>query len=52
MIDAARAEIPGIMDEFHARMDGEIGRAKNILTDHSRQLSVQMAEKILGRSLQ
>ncbi|MCE5263902.1 MAG: hypothetical protein LLG97_10250 [Deltaproteobacteria bacterium] len=51
VIDAARAEIPGIMDEFHARMDGEIGKAKSILTDHSRQLSVQMAEKILGRSL-
>ena len=52
VIDAARAEIPGIMDQFHARMDGEIGAAKSILTDHSRQLSVQIAEKILGRSLQ
>jgi len=52
VIDAAREEIPGIMDEFHARMDGEIGAAKAILADRSRQLSVQIAEKILGRSLQ
>ena len=51
VIDAVRAEIPGMMQQFHARMDEEIGAAKNILTDHSQQLSVQIAEKVLGRSL-
>ena len=51
VIDAVRAEIPGMMEQFHARMDGEIGAAKKILTDHSQQLSVEIAEKILGRSL-
>ena len=50
-IDAVRAEIPGMMELFHTRMDGEIGAAKKILTDHSQQLSVEIAEKILGRSL-
>jgi F-type H+-transporting ATPase subunit b len=51
VIDTVRAEIPGMMEEFHARMDGEIGAAKGILTDHSQQLSVQIAEKVLGRGL-
>lgn len=51
VIDAVRAEIPGMMEQFHARMDGEIGAAKKILTDHSQQLSVEIAEKVLGRSL-
>jgi F-type H+-transporting ATPase subunit b len=51
VIDAVRAEIPGMMEEFHARMDGEIGAAKRVLTDQSQQLSVQIAEKVLGRSL-
>ena len=51
VIDAVRAEIPGMMEKFQTRMDGEIGAAKNILTDHSQQLSVQIAEKVLGRSL-
>jgi F-type H+-transporting ATPase subunit b len=51
VIDAVRAEIPGMMKEFHAQMDGEIGAAKRILTDQSQQLSVQIAEKVLGRSL-
>lgn len=51
VIDAVRAEIPGMMERFHAQMDGEIGAAKKILTDHSQQLSVEIAEKVLGRSL-
>jgi len=51
VIDAVRAEIPGMMERFHVRMDGEIGAAKKILTDHSQQLSVEIAEKFLGRSL-
>jgi F-type H+-transporting ATPase subunit b len=51
VIDTVRAEIPGMMEEFHARMDGEIGAAKSILNDHSQQLSVQIAEKVLGRGL-
>jgi F-type H+-transporting ATPase subunit b len=51
VIDAVRAQIPGMMEEFHARMDGEISAAKRILTDQSQQLSVQIAEKVLGRSV-
>ena len=51
VIDAVRAEIPEMMERFQARMDGEIGAAKKILTDHSQQLSVEITEKILGRRL-
>ena len=51
IIDAARGEIPGIMEEFHGRMDGEIDAARKILADHSRKLSVEIAEKVLGRRL-
>ena len=51
VIDAVRAEIPEMMETFQARMDGEIGAAKKILTDHSQQLSVEITEKILGRRL-
>jgi F-type H+-transporting ATPase subunit b len=51
IIAAVRAEIPGLMDQFHLRMEGEIGEAKKILTGHSQKLSVEIAEKIMGRSL-
>ncbi len=51
IIDAVRAEIPGMMEQFTARMEGEIGGAKRILTNQSQKLSVEIAEKVLGRSL-
>jgi F-type H+-transporting ATPase subunit b len=51
IIDAVRAEVPGMMEVFHARMHGEIGAARKILTERSEQLSVEIAEKVLGRSL-
>lgn len=52
ILDAVRAEIPAIMEQFQTKIDGEIAAAKKILTDHSRQISVEIAEKVLGRSLQ
>ena len=51
IIDAVRSEIPGMMEQFKARMEEEIGGAEKILTDQSQKLSVEIAEKVLGRSL-
>lgn len=51
ILDAVRGEIPGMMQQFQSRIDGEIGEAKRILTHQSRKLSVEIAEKVLGRSL-
>ncbi len=52
VIEAVRVELPGLMEQFHLRMEREIGEARKILTDHSQNLSVEIAEKVLGRSLQ
>lgn len=52
VITAARAEIPVMMERFHARIEAEISEAKRILTGRSRILSLEIAEKVLGRSLQ
>jgi F-type H+-transporting ATPase subunit b len=51
IIDAVRAEIPGLMQQFQVRMEGEIDAAKKTLTSQSQKLSVEIAEKVLGRSL-
>jgi len=51
VIEGVRAELPGIMEHFRVQMDGEIAAAKKILTDQSQKLSVEIAEKVLGRSL-
>ena len=49
--DAARAEIPGLMEQFQSRMEREIDAAKRTLAGQSQRLSVEIAEKVLGRSL-
>jgi F0F1-type ATP synthase membrane subunit b/b' len=51
IVNAVRDEIPGMLEQFHVRTDGEIAAAKRILTDHSQKLSLEIAEKVLGRSL-
>lgn len=48
---AVRGEIPGLMEQFQGRMETEIDKAKRVLANQSRKLSVEIAEKILGRSL-
>lgn len=51
VIEAVRAELPGIMEHFHKKMDQEIDTARAVLTEQSQRLSVEIAEKVLGRSL-
>ena len=52
IIDAARSELPGMMDQFHEKMNKEVAEARRILTDQSRKISIELAEKLLGRSIQ
>ena len=51
IIGAVRAEIPGRMEQFQIRMEREIDEAKRTLTGQSQKLSIEIAEKVLGRSL-
>ena len=50
-IEAAKGEIPGMMEKFHEEIGKEISEARRILTDQSRGISVEITEKLLGRSL-
>jgi F-type H+-transporting ATPase subunit b len=50
LIEAARSEIPGMMEQFHGEMNREVSEARSILTGQSRKISVEIAEKLLGRS--
>lgn len=49
IVDAVRNEIPVIAREFQQKMDKEVEKAKAVLDGHSKQLSVEIAQKILGR---
>ena len=51
-IEAAREEIPRIMGEFNEKLGKELDDARRILTSQSQQISIEIAEKVLGRSVQ
>ncbi len=52
VIDAVRAEVPGMMDGFRSKLNVELDTARSFLTGKSKELSVEIAEKVLGRSVQ
>lgn len=52
IVDAVRNEIPVIAKEFQQKMDKEVEKAKAVLDGHSQRLSVEIAQKILGRPVQ
>jgi F0F1-type ATP synthase membrane subunit b/b' len=51
IIQAARTEIPELQEAFHSKADREIAAAKGILSESSRRLSQEIAEKVIGRAL-
>lgn len=52
IVDAVRNEIPLMSQEFQKRMDAEMQAARQILESQSRKLSLEIAEKVLGRRVQ
>lgn len=52
IVDAVRNEIPLMAQESQKKMDNEMQIAREILTGQSRQLSLEIAEKVLGRRMQ
>ncbi|MDD5712708.1 MAG: ATP synthase F0 subunit B [Smithellaceae bacterium] len=51
IIDTVRNELPAIMEQFQAKMGKEVGEAKDILRSQSQKISLEIAEKVLGRSI-
>lgn len=52
IVDAVRGVIPKMMEEFQEKMNREIEEARGVLKNQSQRLSLEIAEKVLGRSLQ
>ena len=51
IIDAVRGEIPAMMEQIHAKMGKEVEEARAILHSQSQKISLDIAEKVLGRSI-
>ena len=49
IIDAVRNEIPAMTQQFQKKMDQEMQAARQILEGQSKKLSMEIAEKVLGR---
>ena len=52
IVDEVRNEIPLMAQEFQKKMDKEITAARQILEGQSKKLSLEIATKVLGRSVQ
>lgn len=50
--DKAKAEIAEMMGEFQAKLEKELAAAREILRNQSIRISSEIAEKVLGRSIQ
>lgn len=52
IIDAARKDIAGMIEQFQQKLGAEMDQARGILHNQSRKISMEIAEKVLGRSIQ
>jgi F-type H+-transporting ATPase subunit b len=52
IVDVVRNEIPVLTRDFQQKMDKEVEKAKLILDSHSKELSLEIAQKVLGRPVQ
>ena len=52
IIDEKRGKIPAMLAEFQSRVSQEVEGARQVLKNQSQKISAEIAEKVLGRSLQ
>ncbi|OPY14452.1 MAG: ATP synthase subunit b [Syntrophus sp. PtaU1.Bin005] len=51
VLDAARAEIPKMVEQFEAKVSKEVNEARRILREQSENIATEIAEKVMGRSI-
>lgn len=52
VIGQVKNEISQMIEEFHIEIGKEMDEARGILKNQSRETSIEIAEKVLGRSIQ
>lgn len=52
VMDRARGEISTMMDALKTRMDAEMKEAKAVLKSQAEKISLEISEKVLGRTIQ
>jgi len=52
IMDDAKADIMTLAEQFQQKLQAEMDQARNVLHSSSRNISMEIAEKVLGRSIQ
>ena len=52
IIGEGKSEISRMIEEFQGKLGKEIDEARGILKNRSQKISIEVAEKVLGRSIQ
>ncbi len=52
IINEARGDISGMVEKFQQKLKAEMDQARNVLNTSSRKISMEIAEKVLGRNVQ
>jgi len=51
ILDAARSEIPKMVEQFEGKVSKEVEEARRILREQSEHIAMEIAEKVMGRSI-
>lgn len=52
ILDAARSEVPKIVEQFEKKVTKEVGDARLALREQSEKIAMEIAQKVMGRSIQ
>jgi len=52
ILDAARGEVPRIVEQFEGKITKEVAEARRVLREQSENIAIEIAEKVMGRSMQ
>jgi len=52
ILDAARGEVPRIVEQFEGKITKEVAEARRVLHEQSENIAIEIAEKVMGRSMQ
>jgi len=52
ILDGARSEIPRIVEQFEGKIAKEVSEARRVLHEQSENIAKEIAEKVMGRSIQ
>ncbi len=52
ILDGARSEVPKIVEQFEKKVAQEVGDARLALREQSEKIAMEIAQKVMGRSIQ